>query len=52
MSTSSMLSRVVDWIRLSREQAEKVLGSDKSTSARFSCTNIYTQKRKITNYAQ
>lgn len=42
MSTSSMLSRVVDWIRLSRGQTENVLGSDKSTSIRFSCTNTLT----------
>lgn len=42
MSTSSMLSRVVDWIRLSRGQTEKVLGSNKSTSIRFSCTNTVT----------
>lgn len=42
MSTSSMLSRVVDWIRLSRGQTEKVLGSDKSTSTRLTCTNMLT----------
>lgn len=37
LCTSSMLSRVVDWMRLSSKQAGKDWGSDKSTKSRFSC---------------
>ena len=57
LSTPSMLSRVVDWIRLSREQAEK---KSEDTSALESIAliqhppllYIHREEREITDHAR